>query len=517
MQEQNARQLKATSFPNEPEQRYISEFGSASQQAAIGYENNGDDSVGAAYSGHHMPQYRAAREVFKNPEVVSSNLTEDPPSIGVDGTEDGIAQELVRKRGSTLRYDHTSQTWYKWSGSVWEKDQTKEVREYLRVLAREAAKRRDGRERASVLKASFISGAERLATSDASVSVISDHWDQNPLLLGCPTVTVDLRSGRYLRPNPEHGITKQCGADPQDGACPNWLKFLSDATGEDEDVIAFLQVWFGYLLTGLTNEQTLLFIHGPGGNGKSVLLNVIRRILGQYNTTAAIDTFARSNFGQHPTDLAMLRGARSVIVTETEEGQSWAAARIKLLTGGDEVTARFMRQDFFTFRPTFKLTIVGNHPPSLSDVDPAMRRRFLILEFSRQPRVVDHDLEAKLFAEAPQILAWAIRGCLEYLERGLPRPEAVLAATKQYFEEQDTFNQWLEESCVLGQTGSFTASASLYASWRQYSENAGEIPGSQKQLAQKLKRNGLYSGQKRLVSGNCKGWHGISLSAGSSG
>jgi putative DNA primase/helicase len=457
-------------------------------------------------------QYQAIHETFKNEEVVTGRLTGSrQPLDPMDATEDGIARELAKRFRDDLRYDHDVEEWFEWSGSVWVKDQTNGVIEYLRQIVRGVAIGRDGRDRASMLRASFIRGAEGLARGDAQVSVRSAYWDQDPCLLGCPTVTVDLRTGEQLAPDPGYAITKLCSVDPHDAACPNWERFLSDATGDDEEVIAFLQAWFGYQLTGLTHEQSLLFIHGPGGNGKSVFLNVMKYVLGQYCVTAANETFTKTRYGQHPTELAMLQRARAVFVSETEEGQSWASARIKLVTGGDLVTARYMRKDFFTFRPEFKLTIVGNHPPSLSDVDPAIRRRFLILEFSRQPKVVDPDLEAKLLAEAPQILAWAIRGCREFLENGLPRPQAVLKATNQYFEDQDTFQQWLAECCILGVQDKFTSAKDLFGSWREYCEMVGEAPGSSKLLGQKLGRLGLSSGQKRLSTGNSKIWYGIAL------
>lgn len=333
----------------------------------------------------------------------------------------------------------------------------------------------------------------------------------NLMLLGCPGVTVDLRTGDVLKPNPSQMITKLCGVVPKDGDCPVWMKFLHEATAGDEDVIAFIQSWFGYLLTGLTNSQVLLFVHGPGGNGKSVFLNSISKILGDYSTTAAMGAFTKSRGEQHSTDIAMLCGARSVSVSETEDGKAWAEARIKQLTGGDEVTARFMKKDNFTYKPTFKLTIVGNHQPVLGDVDPAIRRRFLILPFTHQPQTVDPDLEDRIWEEAPQILAWAIKGCMAYQRDGLPRPTAIQSATEQFFEEQDVFSQWMEDCCVSNNASNFSTSANLYQSWRSYVEDAGESAGTRKMLGQKLRRSGFRSGQKYVGGKNCKGWLGISL------
>ena len=183
----------------------------------------------------------------------------------------------------------------------------------------------------------------------------------------------------------------------------------------------------GYCLTGSIRDHALFFLYGTGGNGKGVLLNTCHDILGDYSAIAAMETFTASKADRHPTDLAMLRGARAVIAQETEDGQRWAESRIKALTGGDAISARFMRQDFFTFKPAFKLLIAGNHKPSLRNVDEAVKRRFNLLPFtvtiSKDER--DPELAEKLKGEWPGILAWAIEGCLEWQRIGLCPPNAV--------------------------------------------------------------------------------------------
>jgi putative DNA primase/helicase len=163
-----------------------------------------------------------------------------------------------------------------------------------------------------------------------------------------------------------------------------------------------------------------VFCYGPGGNGKTVLLNTVSAIRGDYATVAAMETFVASQFDQHPTDMAMLCGARLVTAAETEEGRAWAETKIKQLTGGDPISARFMRQDFFTYKPTFKLMIIGNHEPALRNVDDAARRRINIVPFIRKPAVIDKQLEDKLRVEWPGILRWMIQGCLNWQTVGRP-------------------------------------------------------------------------------------------------
>jgi putative DNA primase/helicase len=192
-----------------------------------------------------------------------------------------------------------------------------------------------------------------------------------------------------------------------------------------------MQRMFGYALTGDTTAHALFFLFGTGANGKSVTIDTIAGILNDYHRTAAIETFTASTTERHPTDLAGLRGARLVTAVETEEDRRWAESRIKTLTRGDTIAARFMRQDYFEFAPQFKLVIAGNHKPGLRSVDEAIRRRFHLLPFTvtiphaeRNP-----NLREQLKAEWPGILSWMLEGCLDWQRRGLCPPKAVLDAT----------------------------------------------------------------------------------------
>ncbi len=211
------------------------------------------------------------------------------------------------------------------------------------------------------------------------------------------------------------------------------------------------------------------------------MLNVIGGILGDYCKTAAMDTFVASHNDRHPTDLALLRGARMVRSSETEEGRNWAEVKINQLTGGDPISARFMRQDFFEFRPELKLWIIGNHRPGLRNVTDAARRRINMVLFTFKPKKVDQNLEAKLMAEAPAILRWMIEGCLDWQKNGLVRPQVVIDATRTYFEAEDTMRQWIEECCEVDVNYADT-NASLFSSWANYAKNRGEEIGSQKRL-----------------------------------
>lgn len=425
-------------------------------------------------------------------------------------TQDGIARVFARRFADRLRYCHHAGRWFEWTSTHWSPDQTDIAFEFVRVLGREISETAETKVVKEVRKTAFARGVELFARSDPQFAVTSGKWDQDKFLLGTTAGTVDLRTGILRTSNPEEGITKVTAVAPAPAAtCPTFHRFLSEATGGDRELIRFLQQWAGYSLTGDTREHALAFGYGPGGNGKSVFLNTIVGIMGDYAVTAPGDTFTASMTDRHPTDLAMLRGARLVAASETEQGRTWAESRIKQLTGGDPISARFMRRDFFTFTPEFKLFIVGNHQPSLANVDDAARRRINIIPFLQKPAKPDLLLEAKLRMEWPAILRWMIDGCLDWQRNGLVRPQCVIDATREYFDDQDLFGQWLADSCEVrpGNDRLTETSARLYRSWCSFSTNAGEKAGSKKAFAALLKKNKIEPSR----SGKSRGFKGIRL------
>jgi putative DNA primase/helicase len=298
-----------------------------------------------------------------------SNGAAPRKSNGPDLTEDAAAIIFAEKYRAELRYCHDTGDWFRWNGNIWQRETTALAFDWCRSTCRTL-----GTGTKLLSKANTASGVERFARADRAFAVTADYWDKDPFLLGTPHGTVDIRDGK-LRPSHQLDyITKSTLVAPAAFAeCPIWRKFLDAVTRGDQELIRFLQQWCGYSLTGDVREHALLFIFGPGGNGKGTFLNTISRIFGDYATVAAMETFTASKSDHHPTDLAMLRGARLVYVSETEEGRAWAENRIKALTGGDPISARFMRQDFFTYWPQFKITVIGNHKPVLRNVDDANR------------------------------------------------------------------------------------------------------------------------------------------------
>jgi putative DNA primase/helicase len=457
--------------------------------------------------------------LLARPSPSSAPDGNDPADRGAV-SEDSVALAFTAAHKETLRFDHDRACWYRWEATRWRRDDTQCALDFARNIAREMAAGLSPRERQRIGRAAFCAGVERLARSDPAHAVTQAFWDADPWCLGVPGGVVDLRTGRMGPADPGQGITRSTAVAPGETAdCPLWRHFLREATGQDEATVRFLQQWFGYSLTGDTREHALLFIHGPGGNGKSVFMNTLAGILGDYAVTADMGTFAEAKGERHPTDLAMLAGARLVTASETDEGRAWAESRIKALTGGEPVTARFMRQDFFTFRPQFKLTMAGNHQPVLSTVDEAARRRFNILPFTHIPAKPDRTLENRLRAEWPGILRWAIEGCLDWQENGLIRPQAVTEATGTYLDAQDVIARWLEDEVEVDPKNPhlFAASDALHAAYSRYALAIGERPRHLRDLAARFRQLGLADEKRRFAGGEKRGWRGLRLRVGQVG
>jgi putative DNA primase/helicase len=339
----------------------------------------------------------------------------------------------------------------------------------------------------SLTSASTIAAVERLARGDRRHARSPDAFDVDPWLLNTKGGVVDLRDGQ-IRPNRPDDLFTKCTSVAPGGRCKQWLKFLMEITRGNRKQIRYLQRLIGYTLTGIVREHVFAFLHGPGGNGKSVLLSIIAEMLGDYAITAMEDVFVLGRTEQHPTHQAALRGARMVVVTETEEGRPWAESRIKALTGGDRSSARIMRGDPFEFSPVFKLWISGNHAPALRNPDAAMRRRLHLVPLTFVPDKPNKELLETLRSELGGILLWAIRGCLAWQRFGLAPPDIILQATEEYFAEQDAISNWIAQRCKPG-TNEQVAVRRAYIDWKAWAIARGEDPRSEKWFSAELERH----------------------------
>jgi putative DNA primase/helicase len=423
-------------------------------------------------------------------------------------SEDSLALRFADRHAGTLRYVAAWSKWMNWNGGYWDQDATKYASDEARKVCREAsAECNDHKIATAVASAKTVAAIERLATVDRRLAATVDQWDADPWLLNTPSGTINLQTGDMRIHRPGDYITRSTAVGPGPN-CPIWHQFLARVTNCDLSLQQFLQRMAGYALTGSTREHALFFLYGTGANGKSVFLSAISGILDGYHRTAPIETFTAANTERHPTDLAGLRGARLVTAIETEEGRRWAESRIKTLTGGDKVSARFMRQNFFEYAPQFKLMIAGNHKPGLRSVDEAIRRRFNLVPFTVTipPEERDKDLSERLRDEWPGILEWMIEGCIGWQERGLAPPSIVTESTAAYLEAEDAISAWIDD-CAMRDPNAFTRSSELFGSWTEWATKSGEFVGSQKRFSQTLETRGfLYERGK-----DKRGFRGLRL------
>ena len=425
------------------------------------------------------------------------------------GTEDALALAFTRRYHRDWRYVAAWGKWLVWDGQRWRTEDTLAATDLIRSVCRQTAVRADNPKVAAKLaSASTVGGVERLARADRRHAATTDEWDADPWLLNTPGGVVDLKTGRK-RPNDRADrMTKITTATPA-GDCPQWRAFLSDVTGGNVELQTYLQRMVGYCLTGVTSAHALFFLYGTGANGKSVFANVISTILDDYATAASMDTFVETRGDRHPTDLAGLRGARFVTAIETEQGRRLNESKVKAITGGDKISARFMHKDFFEFFPQFKPVIVGNHKPAIRNIDEAMKRRMHMIPFTVTipPEKRDGRLTEKLLAERDGILAWAVTGCLAWQLEGLNPPACVRAATEEYFEAEDALGRWLDERCVR-EVNAKSLTAELFNDWKQWAEAAGEFIGSQRRFSDLLITRGIEKWRNGV---GVRGFQGVGL------
>lgn len=429
-------------------------------------------------------------------------------------SDDDLAARHIDRMDSNTLWCEMWGRWLVWNGTRWLHDETNLVLDVVRQTCRQTANEvlsnpevdPSKRQRQADKIASYrtITNVERLARTYRSAATHPDEWDVDKWSLNTPGGVVSLRTGEMRPHSREDRFTKITTVAPG-GECPTWLSFLERATGGNKELQSFLQRMCGYALTGEVREHALFFVYGTGGNGKGTFLNTITSIMGDYQRVAGAETFTESHGDRHTTELARLQGARLVTAQETEEGKRWAESRIKSMTGGDPITARYMRKDDFTFMPQFKLVIVGNHKPSFRSVDDAIRRRLHLVPFTAVIPAEEKDelLPEKLKREASGILQWMIEGCVAWDKNGLKPPAIVKESTEEYLGAEDSLQQWLDECCEMGPF--FSSSKELFASWVGWCEQSGDFTGTMKRLIAKLENRGIKTGQKFQGVRGCSG------------
>jgi len=400
--------------------------------------------------------------------VYDSNHTSSDPSI-YDLSHDDLAMDLGKQYFyENSRYVAKLGLWFIWDGTRWVIDEKARhlslTGEHLRTKAQELLIWAEGQksvmsENDHIKMMRYIrQEIKNLKSAPQRMHVVSiiktdplctaspSTFDNNLKILGTPNGTVDLVTGTLTPASRSDYITKLTGCATKSGPPVGWLNFMREIFNGDQELIDFMQRLFGYVLTGLTTEEKLFFFYGTGANGKSKLLETIYFILGDYAKRAPATLLLEQRNEQHPTAMAGLAGARGVFASEIPSGKTWNDQVIKDMTGGDTITARLMRQDFFEYAPHFKLLIAGNHQPRLKNVDESMSRRIVILPFNVTipPERRDTQLGEKLKAEAGQILNWCIEGAVKYFAEGLCIPESVLNASKEYIKNEDVIGEFID-------------------------------------------------------------------------
>jgi putative DNA primase/helicase len=415
-------------------------------------------------------------------------------------TEQANAERLVKRFGPDIRYCFQMGRWFCWKDGRWAEDKTGAVQQMAKQIAKEvSAAAIDSGELSAIRFAQQSSGRRgiesmiSLARSD--VPVLPGEFDRDPTLFNCRNGTLDLSTGRLRAARRDDLITQQSPVnfDPE-AQCPTWHEFLNRIFGGRESLIGYMQRLAGYFLTGLVTEQLLPIFYGVGANGKTTFLTTITEIMGEhYAMPASRDLLTVKRWDSHPAELAALFGKRLVVASETDDGSRLAESLVKQLTGGDKITARRMREDFWSFDPTHKLVLATNHKPEVNGTDLAVWRRLHLVPFdvvipdSEQ----DKNLPAKLKAEAPGILRWMVEGCTAWHQHGLGMPDEIKKATATYRSEQDVLSAFIADECVIGNQQYRVRAGQLFDAYKTWCQRSGEHARNQKRFGQGITERGF--------------------------
>jgi putative DNA primase/helicase len=435
-----------------------------------------EHAIDVALQKHNQEQCRPQLdpdEVSAIAASVARYAPTNPNSILETLTDTGNADRFAYRWQEGVRYVPEWKKWLLWDGRCWVRDDEKKIIELAKTVARdvylEGVNIADPSVRDKITKHSGRSQQEprlramiSLAESIPSLVAKAGELDQRHDLLCVANGTINLTTGRLQKAQQSDLLTQYASVifDPK-ATCPVFIAFLTRIMGGNMALVNYVQRVFGYTLTGHTGEQCLFFLYGHGANGKSTLLNVLSELLGSnYSKQTPSETLMAKFGGRSASnDLARLQGARAVIANEIEGGAHLAEAMIKQITGGDLISARYLYAEYFEFKPVFKLFMAGNHKPVIRGDDDGIWRRIQLVPFEVTiPEAErDHDLAAKLRAELPGILNWAIEGCLVWKKSGMSVPDVITDAVKEYRDDMDIMGQWLSEEAEIAPSATWAA------------------------------------------------------------
>jgi putative DNA primase/helicase len=441
--------------------------------------------------------------------------------VEIQDSDIANAKRLATRHGSDLKFT-PERGWLVWDGQRWAVDE-KGIE--VQALAKDTAiaifdEIREAPDRDARMQHAKRSQSKNsveamiwLARSEPGIPSRLTDFDKDGWALNVLNGTLNLRTGK-IRPHArEDLITNLIDIEYDPCAeCELWDEFLWRVLDRDEELYAYLRRFVGYLLIGDTSEQSLHFLFGLGANGKSVFCEVLMRLLGDYALAASPDLIMLKKYGGIPNDIARLRGKRAAMMNETSQGARFDEAKLKDLTGGDTLSARFLHQEFFDFQPTHRIVIRGNHKPAINGTDEGIWRRLRLVPFTVQipPDEQDRDLLRKLQGELPGILNWALQGCREWQTDGLKPPAIVTAAVAEYRAESDTLGRFIAECCEVRPNAQVKSSA-LFKAYQEFCDRGGERWIASKDLPAEMQRRGFE--WKRMTQASL--FFGIELHNGS--
>ena len=464
------------------------------------------------------------------PEKPAGSLTTPGGLVPDTLTDRGNAKLFVKLYATDYRHV-PGLGWYRWDSTRWQIDDDDTVMWAAGDLAESIA----GTDPRGLHSSSDLQKHRRRALSTSGMNAMllqaksapgmvlnASRLDADPYVLCTPAGIVDLRTGLLRSPDPNKDFhSRSTTIGPRQMATPRWNRFLQDTFGADAEgteMIGFLHLLLGYSVTGDVGGQVMPFLFGVGKNGKSVLLDVLMKLLGDYADAAPPGFLMARPYEGHPTDLAELHGRRVIVCSEVKPGDRFDEARVKLLTGGDRIKARRMRQDFFSFEPTHKLWLLGNHRPEVGTGGFAFWRRMRLIPFERtvpDDRKIDNLADILVTEEGPGILNWLIEGARRYLggDKDLTGPERVRIATTAYAETEDHTGRFLSEACTL-HPDQRAEQARLYAAYKSWCQNEGAPAMTSRSFAARVRETiGLESPKQMILSNQRKYYPGIGLLA----
>ena len=416
-----------------------------------------------------------------------------------------FAERLTASYGKSLRYAHPL-GWHRWDGKRWAPDQDGHARRCVIELLKDALgslgaleeydRKQLIRDIRSNESAGGIEGILRIASWIRPIALHATELDRDPWLFNCENGTLDLHTATLKPHDPDDLITRVAGCGYQPGVTGRvFAKFITEIL-PDEEVRAYVQRLFGQALFGAIRDHVLPIFTGTGGNGKTTLVELVREAFGGYAIEAEPELLLETNYS-HPTGLLDLHGMRLAIIEEQDEGRRLAAATMKRITGGANIRARRMRQDFVEFTPTHTIVMIANRLPSVRGDDPAVWRRIQVVPFDMKFEPPDKGLPERLALEKPAVLAWLVDGYTSWSERGLDPPEAVQVSTRDYRSDSDTLIRFIE--IALHKTGSAgsTRASVMWSTYRKWCEANGERAGSEKDFAKGMRSHGFESVKRK--------------------